>query len=145
MLSATHSNRSSDGQKCSAATDVSQTTGHSVHTSYETDNFMKSQCQKLPTDTHNLPGCLLLTLISTLETPKHLPLPLTLLSIHSLQQLFTQCSEGHSSWTTVFWPSRGKPMVCGSGSCWYGQIWPSVTAARLQALVQPWQLFSDKA
>jgi len=33
---------------------------------------------------------------------------------------FTRCS----SWSPVFWPSRGKPLFCGAGSLRYGPIWP---------------------
>lgn len=58
---------------------------------------------------------------------------------------FTQCSRGHSSWPTVFWPSRGKPLVCGAGSWRYGLIWPSVTGSQTVGIAAALAelLFSD--
>ena len=43
---------------------------------------------------------------------------------------FTQRSRSHSSRPTVFWPSRGKSLVCGAGSYQYGLIWHSVTSSQ---------------
>lgn len=41
-----------------------------------------------------------------------------------------QGSKGRSFWLAVFWPSRGKLLLCGAGFCQYGLIWHSVTGSQ---------------
>lgn len=109
---------------------------HSVpRTSCETHIFMDANWY-----TDSLTGSLHFAAVSTLGNPKAFALPshFTDRSLAPAVHL-PDAAKGHSSWSTVFWPSRGKPLVCGAGSCRYGLIWPQSQAARLWALLQPWQ------
>lgn len=119
---------------------------HSVspRISWETHIFMKSDCQLVHWQ---------LDWELTVYLGQHFGKPSSVCPSISLYRpfarsssSFTRCSKGQSSWPTVFWPSRGKPLVCGAGSWRYSLIWPSVTGSQTvgtsAALAE--LLFSDK-